>query len=250
MTEIFLNAGALLVGLFALVSLLIGALLVSLGLFTLQRHRAAAGWPQVPGVVETSEVVAERRFKHRAVMYRPVVRYRYGAPGGVYLGGKVASTARLYNREKEAQRIAARYPVGTTVMVRYNPGDPSEAVLERGRSGGIWLLLFGLLTWLFPVAAGLAAGLSGWTIGALLAGLALVLTGLMLTSGSSLARARSRGLLPPAGNCSDADVLALAGRGERRLAIRLYRELHGGGLREARRAIEALAGDTGPDRTP
>ena len=186
MTEIFQNAGALFVGFIALIMLLLGALLISLGLFTLQRHRAAAGWPQAPGIIEASEVVGERHFENN-LMYRTKIRYRYSAPGGPYVGDKLANTGKLYRSEKAAQRVAARYPVGGTVMARYNPADPSEAVLERGASGGIWLVCFGLLCWIAPVIAGLAAGLSWQLIAAVLAGPVLVLTVLMLKSGSSLA---------------------------------------------------------------
>ncbi len=239
MTELFQNAGALCVGMIALIVLFIGALLISLGLFTLQRHRAAAGWPQVPGVVEVSEVVGEHHFKDK-LMYRAKIRYGYGAPGGPYVGNKMANTGRLYATEKEAQREAARYPVGGTALVRYNPADPAEAVLERGASGGVLLVCFGLLCWIAPVAGGIAAGLGRVTIAAVLVGLVLLITVLMLKSGSSLARARTRGLLPPADSCGDADVRALRARGEERLAVRLYRELHGSGLKEARQAVEGM----------
>lgn len=242
MTEIFQNAGILFIGFFALVMLLLGVVLISLGLFALQRHNAAASWPQAPGVIEVSEVTAKPHFENN-MMYQPAIRYRYGAPGGPYTGEKIANTGKLYTREKDARKIAARYPVGGTVTVRYNPADPSEAVLERGASGGIWLVGFGLLCWILPVAAGIAAKFPWQIMTAIFAGLVLALTVLMLSSGSSLARARSRGLLPPAGSCSDADVMALMARGEKRIAIRLYRELHGGGLKDAREAVEGLRRD-------
>jgi hypothetical protein len=242
MTEIFQNAWMLFTGFFALILLLLGALLVSLGLFTLQRHRVAIRWPQAPGVIEASEVDAERHFKNN-LMYRPVIRYRYSAPGGPYVGEKTANTGKLYTEEAKAKKVAARYPVGSTVMARYNPADPSEAVLERGASGGIWLVCFGLLCLISPVIAGSAAGFSWHSITTVFACVALVFTVLMLKSGSSLAKARSRGLLPPAGSCSDADVMELAARGETRVAIRLYRELHGGGLKDARLGVEDLARD-------
>lgn len=245
MTEIVQNAGLLFTGFFALIMLSIGALLISLGLFTFQRHRAAASWPQASGVIEVSEVAAERHFEN-SLMYRPVVRYRYRAPGGPYTSDKMANTGKLYNAEKQARKIAARYPVGSMVMARYNPADPSEAVLERSASGGIWLVGFGLLCWIAPVATGTAAGLSWQIIAIVLAVPVLGLLAMMLKSGSSLARARSRGLLPPAGQCSAADVTALIARGEKLLAIHLYRELNGGGLKEARLAVENLARSAQP----
>lgn len=235
--EIFQNAGFLFVGFFALIMLMLGTLLIGVGLFSIQRHRAAAGWPQAPAVIEVSEVAAERHFENN-LMYRPVIRYRYSAPGGTYAGDKMATTGKLYTKEEEARRALARYPLGGTVMARYNPSDPSESVLERVVSGGILLFVFGLLCWILPVIAGIAAGISPQLIAAALFGLAMIPTVLMLQSRSSLAHARSRGLCPPAGSCSDADVMALKARGERLLAIRLYRELHGCGLKEARQAVD------------
>jgi hypothetical protein len=92
MTEFFQLAGGLFVSFFALIVIVIGAVLISLGLFTLQRHRAAAGWPQAPGVIEVSEVAAEHHFEEN-LMYRPVIRYRYNAPGGPYTSDKLSSTA-------------------------------------------------------------------------------------------------------------------------------------------------------------
>jgi ribosomal protein L7/L12 len=104
-------------------------------------------------------------------------------------------------------------------------------------------MCFGLLCWIVPVVAGIAAEFSWQVMTMSFASLVLALTGVMLKSGSSLAKARSRGLLPPAGSCSDADVRALMVRGEKRMAIRLYRELHGGSLKEAREAVEGLLRD-------
>ena len=69
MDAIFQNAALLFGGIFVLVLLLCGAVLVGIGLFAVQRHRAAASWPQTPAVVEISEVAAERHFED-ALMYR------------------------------------------------------------------------------------------------------------------------------------------------------------------------------------
>jgi hypothetical protein len=74
-------------------------------------------------------------------------------------------------------------------------------------------------------------------------------TALLLGSRSRLQQARSRGLCPPAGSGSDADVAALAARGEKILAIQLYRELHGGGLKEAKEAVETMVHDIRSPKT-
>jgi hypothetical protein len=251
MNDIAQNAAFLFGGFFALIMLLCGAGVIAVGLFALQRHRAAGDWPQVPAQVETSEVLAERRFSERdettpTIMYRPLIRYRYSAPGGSYCSDKLAVTGRLHGQKSAAQRVADRYPAGTTVMARYNPADPSEAILERDGAGGIFFVFFGLLCWIIPVLAARQIGLSWTLIGAVLALLVALPLLAMLASRSSLAVARSRGLCPPAGSCSDADVATLASRGEKHLAIRLYRELHGGGLKEARLAVEALLRERQP----
>jgi hypothetical protein len=240
MDAIFQNAALLFGGIFVLVLLLCGAVLVGIGLFAVQRHRAAASWPQTPALIEVSEVAAERRFEDN-LMYRPIVRYRYGTPGGSFVGDKLATTVRLYPKEAAARRSLARYPVGTTAMVRYNPADPTEAILERGAAGAFWFILFGLACWIVPVIAALQIGLSWPLFAAILGALVLVPTALLLCSRSSLQQARSRGLCPPAGSGSDADVAALAARGEKILAIQLYRELHGGGLKEAKEAVGNLS---------
>ncbi len=82
--------------------LLCGALPVGVGLFALQRHRAAAIWPQSPALIEVSEVVAERHFEGDLFL-RSVVRYRYAAPGGTFVGDKLATTGRLYPKEATAK---------------------------------------------------------------------------------------------------------------------------------------------------
>jgi hypothetical protein len=95
------------------------------------------------------------------------------------------------------------------------------------------------------VAAPLLIGaLSGFSVAPL--GLAIVLLFGALWVGSirwrrRQRRARREGLLPPMGGGSETDVERLLARGEKMLAIRLYRELHGTGLKEAKEAVEALA---------
>jgi len=54
---------------------------------------------------------------------------------------------------------------------------------------------------------------------------------------------RLRGLLPSPGQVpTDEDVRRLAQAGEKIAAIKLYRQIHHGGLKEAKEAVEKLAG--------
>ncbi|AMV73292.1 hypothetical protein JCM30471_16940 [Desulfuromonas carbonis] len=242
MTEIFQNGMFVFLGAAGLLILLIGALLIGVGLFSLQRRSASRHWPQVPATIEVSEVRPETFSETQ--MYKPVVSYRYTTPAGTFTSHNLATTGRLYAKPAKAQKIADRYLVGTTVMARYNPDDPGEAMVEpEGLGGGLMFIVFGLLCMIPPAVGGYQAGLSPRAIGLILAIPALVITVLLLRSRSGTAAARAKGLLPPAGEGSDADVAALMARGEKLLAIRLYRELHGSGLKEAKEAVETLDRD-------
>lgn len=51
---------------------------------------------------------------------------------------------------------------------------------------------------------------------------------------------RFRGLYPREGEGTDEDIRRLKASGEKVYAMRLFRELHGGTLGEAKRAVDAL----------
>jgi ribosomal protein L7/L12 len=56
-------------------------------------------------------------------------------------------------------------------------------------------------------------------------------------------RDRVQGLLPSSGQVpTDDDVKRLAGAGEKITAIKLYRRIHGVGLKEAKDAVDKMAG--------
>ena len=59
-------------------------------------------------------------------------------------------------------------------------------------------------------------------------------------------RARLQGLLPAPGQIvTDDDVKRLAQAGEKITAIKFYRRIHGGGLKEAKDAVDKIAGARG-----
>jgi ribosomal protein L7/L12 len=61
-----------------------------------------------------------------------------------------------------------------------------------------------------------------------------------VTSGTRERRAVESGLYPPPGQGTDNDVRRLVTTGEHLLAIKLYREIHRVGLKEAKDAVEVL----------
>ena len=67
------------------------------------------------------------------------------------------------------------------------------------------------------------------------------LMGSQLLSGLSVAWARRSGLYPRRGQATDADIHRLIQSGNRSLAMRCHREVHGSTLRQARHEVDAVA---------
>lgn len=82
-----------------------------------------------------------------------------------------------------------------------------------------------------------------WKI-ALLAAVVLGLVLALARRGSSRTeQLRASGLLPPEGAGTEEDVRRLIAAGRKIEAIKVYREIHGGGLKEAKEAVERIAGE-------
>ena len=70
---------------------------------------------------------------------RADVRYRYTVNGTGYLSDRL--TYRRYLTFVGADQAVYRYPVGATVTVWYDPGNPKRAVLEPGTGRLPWVYL-------------------------------------------------------------------------------------------------------------
>ena len=105
-------------------------------------------WPQADGSVTASGVEMKSDAtdgRTRALRYSPAVSYSYDVDGRTYSLDRLGFTRVWTGDESDAQSIVRRYPVGQTVTVYYDPGDPSMAVLFPGVSLNSMLgLLFGL----------------------------------------------------------------------------------------------------------
>lgn len=94
-------------------------------------HTVAKRWDQTVGTIVSTSIQVRRVGSTRTET--PVVTYAYHVNGTAYQGGTVRviddrQRARLAG---DASRTIARYPVGSTVTVFYDPADPSRAALER-----------------------------------------------------------------------------------------------------------------------
>jgi hypothetical protein len=138
-------------------------LFLGIGFFLLSRalqHRrmaaAAVQWPTTEGTVITAKVVKHTsKSDDEFDSYTPKVRYAYAVNGAHYVSDlvRIGLADIGYIREQQARDHLARYPVGATVAVRYDPQEPELAVLEIGQVGAArYLLAGGLLA-----AVGIAA---------------------------------------------------------------------------------------------
>jgi hypothetical protein len=114
------------------------------------KARAAETWPTAVGRVVSSEVVEEEsrdREGGTSTWYAPVVTYAYSAGGRELTGRRLRFGNYRSASRKKAEAALAPYPAGATPMVRYNPENPEECVLETRKPGPIYLVmaLFGFL---------------------------------------------------------------------------------------------------------
>lgn len=98
------------------------------------RARRMSAWPSVRGRVTGSALVTDHTpMEDGSPAYYPRIDYQYVVAGLEYRGQRRS----LINvgggglTRGVAQRVLARYPVGSEVAVFYDPQHPSEAILER-----------------------------------------------------------------------------------------------------------------------
>jgi hypothetical protein len=106
----------------------------------LQEAKRAAAWPSASGRIVRSEVKTEKRNNLDVVSAR--VDYEFEVRFDKFRGNRV-SLAEITS-EPEVRAIVARYKVGASTPVYYDPADPRNSVLERKlpeRFGMIWLVV-------------------------------------------------------------------------------------------------------------
>ena len=111
----------------------LGVMLIVMIVNKLLQLRSAAHWPQAAGRIVKSDVVAshQQRIDEAAeVVNLPAIEYEFSANGRNYIGRRISVGDDSGGANIEA--TLARYPVGSTVAVYYDPADPENCVLERG----------------------------------------------------------------------------------------------------------------------
>ncbi|HLG83256.1 MAG TPA: DUF3592 domain-containing protein [Bradyrhizobium sp.] len=130
----------------ALVFLGIGFVLLSRAMRYRRAAAAAMQWPVADGVVLATDIVKRiSKSDDEFDSYVPRVRYAYTVDGVRREGDviRIGLGDLGYVREQQARDHLARYPVGASIAVRYDPQQPQAAVLEIGQLGATRYLLAG-----------------------------------------------------------------------------------------------------------
>ena len=125
--------------LFCWLFIVIGLVAVGIGVWLLAKSFRAEHWPVTDGVIQSAEMKSHSG-NDNSTTYSAEVTYSYQVAGANYTACKVA-IGQMSASAGYAQGILNRYPVGKKVSVHYSPGDPSDAVLETGIHGGMWICL-------------------------------------------------------------------------------------------------------------
>jgi hypothetical protein len=149
-------------GIFAVV----GIGLVVFGLRERKKAKAAESWPTANGSILSARLDQQTRTErsdgrtYTRTSYTPIIEYTYTVGGQTYQGSRVFPGASMSYDHGTAQNIVNRYQPGAAVAVHYDPGDPTQAVLEtKSKGGNLFLILGGVFA---------ALGIVGFCIGIVL----------------------------------------------------------------------------------
>jgi hypothetical protein len=110
--------------------ILIGLVLMLNGWDRIRQARASALWPTVRGVIVGAEV--DPVHTSEGQRWRPIITYKYVARGRELTSTRISlqEPATDYD-ERSARRYVAKYRLGRSVTVFYNPDRFTESVLEQ-----------------------------------------------------------------------------------------------------------------------
>jgi hypothetical protein len=119
-----------------------GLFLLLLFRASLKSTRETATWPVVRGTVTESTIERIEKTKRGGIQvtWTPAVEYRYRVGDVDYTSRQIKLGVVVSASQGYARKVAARYPQGSTVEVRYDPNNPGSAALENP-GGWSWLIL-------------------------------------------------------------------------------------------------------------
>lgn len=118
----------------------VGVAMVLYAAYGLRTARLTADWPRAEGVVTRADLLREQFGGSEGMTGEKAdIRYTYTVLGAQYSGEVVAvGTKNWYTNTGRAARFIETYPVGTHVLLAYDPRQPTRSVLEPGVSKYAW----------------------------------------------------------------------------------------------------------------
>ncbi|GEM_PF-6658156 len=101
-------------------------------------------------------------------IYQPRIQYEYTVSGDTYQSTRFSYLGPASQSQEDVQRIIDRYPPGSRQSAYYNPGNPAEAVLHKGKtsidlkSGYFWVPFILVAAGLFVIFVGWKGWMRGW----------------------------------------------------------------------------------------
>ncbi len=122
---------------------LLSAGMTSLCAYAMVKGHQTAKWLKRSAKITESKVAAQKD-SERYTTYAPRVKYEYQFNDAKHMGTEIYyKSSPLFNTEAEALAFLGKYPLGSTVEIRVNPGNPSQAVLIAGVVPRIGFLVLG-----------------------------------------------------------------------------------------------------------
>ena len=98
-------------------------------LFYLIRAIQSSNWASIEGKIIESSI---RRVKLRSPKYLPKIIYEYSVEGISYTSNRL-SFSEYMRFHRSCQRVIDRYPTGKSITVYYDPKNPKNSVIQKGR---------------------------------------------------------------------------------------------------------------------
>lgn len=133
------------------VGLLVGLYMALRALGSIVLVARARQWPTANGIITDSSI--QEIHGGENTVYKPVVTYQYSANNVSHTGTLIYPGADGTDKQTEGEQVLARYAIGTSVQVFYNPRRPQQAMLEHRVSNGT---IVGFSLGLFIIGAVLA----------------------------------------------------------------------------------------------
>ena len=110
-----------------IIFIIIGLVFSITAIVNIVRGFSSKNWPTVQGKIISSDIQIQRDI--RQTNYSPAILFEYFINGAKYFSNKLSFSG-TSSRLISIQRALVKYPVGTEVLVYYNPQKPQIAVLE------------------------------------------------------------------------------------------------------------------------